>query len=344
MLSRLTVILLLCCSLTDVATGHTDAEKLQVLQQYAPRVWMARGEQYFPSSVEWAFPQMKRVKRGGSYWLYAKQELSSPSDDSLPLFKGNLQSAPVYAFWVEKPASELEQQLIDQGLRDTATVVDLVYFFYYPYNRGKEIADTIWGNHVSDWEHITVRLREKVVEDVPRLVPDQVYISAHDFGGAHEWSQVAKVVPTELERQILGIEGTEHPVIYSAWGSHGCWAQPGSHDYKDLGILGDLTDHCSEGLPWNTWQKVEGYDFVRKKSLSGGEWPRWMGSDFSAPGPGPDPSDPASGAIFRWGNGEWNGNDAAALISSVGGESRLNDGPTGPISKGVWNPDPRVFQ
>ena len=37
-------------------------------------------------------------------------------------------------------------------------VADLVYFFYYPYNRGKEVLFTIWGNHVGDWEHITVRL------------------------------------------------------------------------------------------------------------------------------------------------------------------------------------------
>ena len=52
--------------------------------------------------------------------------------------------APVYAFYAEK----------GEG------VVDLVYFFWYPYNRGKEVLDTIWGNHVGDWEHITVRLTE----------------------------------------------------------------------------------------------------------------------------------------------------------------------------------------
>lgn len=49
--------------------------------------------------------------------------------DTLPFFGGDLDGAPVYAFYADKGSN----------------IVDLVYFFYYPYNRGKEVVDTIWA-------------------------------------------------------------------------------------------------------------------------------------------------------------------------------------------------------
>ena len=106
------LVLLLLCGATQ-AHAQSDAEKLRLIETYAPRVWLAEGEAYMPSSVEWAFQHLTRVKRDGRYWLYTKQEMSSPSDWTLPLFKGNLDTAPVYAFWVDK-CSELERQLIKQ--------------------------------------------------------------------------------------------------------------------------------------------------------------------------------------------------------------------------------------
>ena len=36
------------------------------------------------------------------------------------------------------------------------------------------------GNHVGDWEHVTVRLRNNR--------PHQMYIGAHDFGGVYNWN------------------------------------------------------------------------------------------------------------------------------------------------------------
>ena len=96
----------------------SDLEKLQLMERYAPRVWLAQGEEYFPCSVEWAFPFLERFQNtddGDRYWLKAKQGLSSPSDGSLPLFKGDLATAPVYAFWVPK----------------TGGFFDIVYFAYY---------------------------------------------------------------------------------------------------------------------------------------------------------------------------------------------------------------------
>ena len=172
--------------------------RLQALITYAPRVWLHPDEEYFPSSVEFAFPFMTRFLAGDSnYWIRSTAALDSPSD-TLPFFAGDLDGAPVYAFYADKGSQ----------------IVDLVYFFYYPYNRGKSVVDTIWGNHVGDWEHITVRLM-RGPDDA--LTPLQVYFSAHDFGGAYDWASVERFADT-------------HPVVYSAWGSHGVWSTPGAHE------------------------------------------------------------------------------------------------------------------
>ncbi|MBN1847501.1 MAG: hypothetical protein JW932_02865 [Deltaproteobacteria bacterium] len=127
-----------------------------------------------------------------------------------------------------------------------------------------------------------------------------------------------------------------HPVVYSAWGSHGHWIDAGGHVYDEvcfipgIGPCDDLVDECGEGTAWDTWNKMVPFEFdpvTRSgRGLQGNAWPTWMSEAFTEPGDFGDPSDPSCGAIYRWGNPEW---------GSVFGYYRLVDGPTGPISKGV---------
>jgi hypothetical protein len=302
----------------DTSTGGPPVQdpRHEALVQYAPRVWMHPDEEYFPSSVEFAFPAMTRFLGGdGNYWVGSTVPLDSPSDESLPFFKGDLAEAPVYAYYADKGND----------------VVDLVYFFYYPYNRGKEVVDTIWGNHVGDWEHITVRLNRGADE---ALTPLQVYLSAHSFGGAYDWAQIERFEAT-------------HPVVYSARGSHGVWSTAGDHVYMSIGeevfgvcvtiVCTDLTDNAGPGTAWDTWENVVGFDFGAKEGLAGATWPVWMSEAFTEPGAQPA-NVPGGGAIYRWGNQE----DCSTLgvdISDLIGVCRLEDGPTGPVSKDVWGPE-----
>lgn len=310
---------------TDATTGGTSGAstgeppepdpRLEALVTYAPRVWFPADEEYFPSAVEFVYPHTTRFVGGdGNYWIRTTTALDSPSDE-LPFFVGDLDGAPVYAFYAEKGAD----------------VVDLVYFFFYPYNRGKEVVDTIWGNHVGDWEHITVRLMRGPGEV---LTPLQVYLSAHSFGGAYDWAEVERT-------------GDTHPVVYSAWGSHGLWKDPGDHVYMTIGeevldvcvtiVCADLTDETSAGIAWDTWERVAGFDFGAREGLGGASWPVWMSDAFTDPG-APPPTTPGGGPIFRWGNPE----DCSTLgvdISDLIGVCRLEDGPTGPVSKDVWGPE-----
>ena len=307
---------------TETDTGPVEPDPRQViLETYAPRVWFPANEEYWPSSVEFAFPHLERFADGnGQHWVQTIDPLDEPSD-TLPFFAGELATAPVYGYWADKGGG----------------VVDLVYYMYYPYNRGKELVDTIWGNHVGDWEHITVRL---LLNPDESFTPSQVYLSAHSFGGAYDWNG----------GEVELFEGT-HPVVYSAWGSHGIWAQPGDHVYMEIGetdpffdvcitlICAELTDETSAGVAWDTWENVYGMDFVAQEGLMGVAWPAWMSDQFTDPGAG-DPTVPGMGPIYRWGNHE----DCSVLnipidITDLVGVCRLEDGPTGPVSKNTWGPN-----
>ncbi|MCA9705672.1 MAG: Vps62-related protein [Myxococcales bacterium] len=313
---------------TDAADGTETGEpqpdpRAVVLRTHAPRVWFTADEAYWPSTVDWAFPEQERFADGdGQYWIRSVDPLDSPSD-TLPFFAGDLATAAIYGYWADKGGG----------------VVDLVYFVYYPYNRGKSVVDTIWGNHVGDWEHITVRLLE---QPDGSLAPSQVYLSAHGFGGAYDWGS----------GEVALHDGT-HPVVYSAWGSHGFWAQPGEHVYMTIGrtdpifdvcitlVCAELADRTEAGVAWDTWEHLVGLDFFAQQGLEGVAWPAWMSDDFTDPGAG-DPAVPGMGPIYRWGNPE----DCSVLgipidITDLIGVCRLEDGPTGPISKDTWGAELR---
>ena len=320
-----------------------DSDKLDLLKKYAPRVFLYPSETFFPSSVEWGFPYLVRLFLEPSdpildieydrWWLVTKETLDSPSEILL-FFYGNhdLNQVPVYAYWKKHQVGEsiwdsslcakMGSLCSDSKLQ--AEVVDLVYYFYYPYNLGKSILGTLWGNHVSDWEHVTVRLAWSYdeVNEAWSLKPALIYIAAHDFGGAYQWDSMLTVEDTGT---TLG--GT-HPLVYAALGSHGMWKDAGEHCYKNLGPLGELCDECSWGAPWDTWNFVEAYDYDNKKGLNDKGWPTWMnqvGVDNSLSGN----ANPDSGPIYRWGNPYW---DDCAF-----GQCRRESGPVGPPFKANWD-------
>jgi hypothetical protein len=161
-----------------------------------------------------------------------------------------------------------------------------------------------FGNHVGDWEHITVRFHNA-------LEPYAVYCSAHDGGSVRNWKDVEK-------------DG-DHPVIYSASGAHAFYFDAGAHVYSTV-----LTDTTSQGSLWWPNMMTLAFDYNRKVGLNGAGWPTWMSTDYA--NPGPNPNDPRSGAIYRWGNGRWG--------LPIAGQYPLEDGPTGPIDKGAcWDPN-----
>lgn len=305
------VALMMGCSDDKITNTAPSDYKAQLLERYAPRLWFRTDEGYFPSSVEWAFPNLKRVVINARYWLVTKSPLlgdyylAGPDYEYVyehPFFYGNLESAVVYAFWVDKKI----------GPEDNKTdVVDLVYFIYYPFNVGKKCGGVRYSNHVGDWEYVVVRLDRDHSDN-----PMQVALSWHGFVSIYNWADIEKVEET-------------HVVAHVAWGSHGLWKDEGNHHYAT--ITCDLHDYCNKGSSWDTWHHVRTFDFTARKGLAGDEWPLWMSENFADPG-GDNPYDPAAGAIYQWGNPEaycWD-------WGPFGRACVLTNGPTGPISKPVF--------
>lgn len=274
----------------------SDDEKNNLTNKHAPYVYMDINEEYFPSTVEFTFPYVERYKhKDGNYWVRTKEKLKGPSD-VLPYFSGDLTNAKVYAFWVCKKEN----------------IQEITYFFFYPYNRGKQVAGTVWGNHVGDWEHATIRIKPRFANGRWKLLPIVVYLSAHSGGSSRRWNDVAL--------------NNSSPIIFSAQGSHAMYFTEGKHKYNTIPPLIDL---CSKGAKFDCTEpeRVVAFDYSSKKGFNGEKWPSWMSDDFKAPGI--SPQDPSTGAIFRWGNPE---------DGCTAGQCRLENGPTGPISKGaVWD-------
>ncbi len=275
------------CQKWEAPPAPDAPTKFNLMHAYAPHVILAESERYFPSSVDWAMQpdRLIRFKNvDGKFWLKTAQNLTSPSQPDVPVFSGesDLNQVPVYAFWVQKE-----------------NFFDITYFMYYPYNRGKEVAGTVWGNHVSDWEHVTVRLNLS-------LTPICIYMSQHSGGQTQYWPDVSKAYET-------------HATVFSAWGSHGLYPDAGDHNYS----VG-LNDVTSNGTDWYTWYRVETYDWQLKQGLSPSVWPSWMSDRYG---------DDDSGAIYRWGNPH-----SGSPVPFTSNEYQLGDGPTGPVDKAdVWD-------
>lgn len=255
----------------------SSKEKISIMNSYLPKAYIWMDAQFRPSTVDYFLNNTKPENISGQIWQVTRQNLPSPSD-VLPFFRGQaVDQAPVYAFWVDKIFGP-----------------EIVYFYFYPYNRGKEKVDTIWGNHVGDWEHMSVRFSWAQTPSGWGLKPQEVYYSTHDKGFTKSWADAPR-------------EGS-HPIGFVARGSHAMYPFSGSYTYKNIPILGELVDHMptiASGQALFNPELLQTYDHTGA-DLSTGFKPNWM-------------------SIFRWGNPK-----QACLVV---GPCRLEDGPTGPLVK-----------
>ncbi len=265
-----------------------DTTMNSIMEQFAPRIWMAQGETYWASSVDWVMDYMERYYNTSEkrYCLKTIEPLSDATS-KLAFFSGNQAGARCYAFWTEKDFNN----------------IDLSYWQYCPYNYGKVVLGMEFGDHVGDWEHVTVRLARFTYQGVTYVKPTLAAYPYHSSINLYEWSNVPKVA------------GTNHMIAYSAKQSHGMWKDAGNHVYQDI-VISQLTDECSAGTAMDCWTILNPYVFstatLSGRGLGETQWPSYFDTDYE---------NPDSESVYRWGNpGQ----------GSVFGQAILADGPAGP--------------
>lgn len=272
----------------------TDEARYDLLNMYAPRIWWHEDEEFFASTIEYAQENMTRTMstRGYTYYL---EGIDKPTYMTDYLY-GQKEGAKAYAFAVEKEYKYL----------------DLSYFIFTPYNKAKEVLGIQFGNHIGDWEHVTVRLMNYTEDGKNYYRPVSVDYSAHSFRNYVSWDEIEIVDST-------------HPVAYTALGSHGMWKDPGVHVYVDA-IVVKLTDECSQGTAWDLWQpnqmETYSYDALTHtgKGIGTSEWSTAFDLDYH---------NENSDCVSRWGNDGWN--------YPVQIYPQLTGGPGGPQQKNVLN-------
>ncbi|MCE9669349.1 Vps62-related protein [Myxococcus stipitatus] len=280
----------------ELQGGAVDANTVHF---FAPRVWLHSGEYYWPSSVEHF---LDNVKREGNY-LTTKEPLGCASCTDPQFLDGqrpDQQRVPVYAQVVTRT----------QGGVPT-NVTDVIYWTFYPYNNGKRVcvgpldpvagcygAYSTFGNHVGDWEHLTVRFVDGR--------PTELYMAQHSDGARFLFG----------DKAILLVAGL-HPEVYAALGSHGLYPDAARHVYKTIILTGEkLADDTDRGIAWDTWNH------------------RPVIFDWQPPGTFLVPLQWLN-ISASWGNAP---EDCGNLVSKLSGECVLNGGPTPPLFKGFANP------
>ncbi|XP_019641097.1 PREDICTED: uncharacterized protein LOC109482720 [Branchiostoma belcheri] len=277
-----------------------------LVRKHAPKVWLAKGEKFNPSSIDFHLRNVKVHDGGRVYsstpstlpncteacYMSTAQPLPHP-DSTLPFFSGEqigpTRQPPVYA--VIK--------------RVNSITTDIFYWMFFPYNLGKKVCVGFrikvfnacagkyktFGHRVGDWEHMTIRLVGKY--------PSSIYVhSPHKSAGIYTWEGASQTY--RKDDDIVLTEGT-HPILYSAYGGHKLWPCSGTH--KHMTILRDKQqDETNKGTAWDTWKNVTS-TMYRPDGGYTGSW-TWM--NFKG----------------RWGNKE----AGCDTIKNLGSQCTLNNG------------------
>ncbi|WP_105975780.1 Vps62-related protein [Streptomyces geranii] len=291
------------------STATVSAADTELARKYAPKIIFDPAENYFPSDVESFLANTHTEQHGDETYRVPNQPLGCPSCTDPEFLGGTAPGSvqpPIYA------------QVVHRTANGRATnITDINYWQFFPYNRGKRVCvglySDIWGgclggystfgNHVGDWEHITVRL----VDDAPY----QVSLSQHDGGQTQAYG--TGEIATENGR----------PVVYSARGSHALYPYPGHYTYRELFNGDSLTDiagyNINSGI-WDTRQSVKVFAWQPPGTYTG-EW-SWLNYDG------------------RWGTRK---DGCTPVLEDLTGQCILVEGPDGPNLKGVYDPSMQAF-
>ena len=288
---------------------HYEKSGTTLAERFAPQIALHSCERLFPSDPVWYINRVKmEFTRKGSEQLIANP-VSINIIANRAYYEGpwncrkhaeNSGAGYHSNFYLQIPNDGNEQNtrrgnpntnelriLVNIHERiGNSDIKEIQYWIFYPFNALCSLS--VWcgnsntecgldGAHEGDWEHITVNYsvsRDKAVG---------VYMSRHEGEGQ-----------TYSPSQILWL--SEHPIVYSALGSHASYPTAGTHN----GPWPLPSDHTNYGILIDTWT-LNNYviddceDFGCLNSPSAPNWLKYsgfwgeLGATFANPIPGNGP-------------------------------------------------------
>ena len=171
-----------------------------------------------------------------------------------------------------RPTNPAEVTAYAVVVEGAAKRLDIVYWWFFNYNQGKTVAGTSWGNHVSDWEHVKVKLDQV---DFAKPQNEVVVGVMYDHHGTQDNFKPGDGNTEFSGRQVL---------VHLANGDHEAYAKAGVYDRPQ-----GTHDYCKDNA----------YRFDQRAGVV--EIYLWNGSDFSPTPPGATPNfkDPGVAQISR---------------------------------------------
>ncbi|XP_059633724.1 hypothetical protein At1g04090-like [Cornus florida] len=204
---------------TNLSSMPNLSQVQALFQAYSPLIYFHPDEQYLPSSVSWFFTKGALLYKRGEE---SKPVPIEPTGSNLPQGGSNDGT-----YWLDLPVDAAAKEQVKKGdLQDAgvylhvkpmlgATFTDIAIWVFYPFNgpaRAKveliNISLGKIGQHVGDWEHLTLRVSNFNGE------LKGVYFSQHSGG---TW-----VSASELEFQ-----NGNKAVTYASLHGHAFYPKPG---------------------------------------------------------------------------------------------------------------------
>ncbi|KAL5197840.1 hypothetical protein ABZP36_001352 [Zizania latifolia] len=299
-----------------------------ILAAYAPLVFLHPDDPYSLSSVTWFFENGALLYQNGS------QTPTPVAADGSNLPQGGGNDG---GYWLDLPVDNGQKERVKKGDLASAkvyvqakpmlgaTVTDLAVWFFYPFNgpaRAKVGPVNIplgqIGEHVGDWEHLTLRVSNFSGELL------RVYFSQHSAGS---WVEAS---------QLEYLDGGNKPSAYSSRHGHAFYPREGLvlQGNSKLGI--GIRNDCARGSRVDTGGEGR-YEVVSAEYPGGAVTePPWLRFDREW---GPREEYDIGREINR---------AAKFLPRSMREQLRklveklfVGEGPTGPRMKGSWRNDER---
>ncbi|KAJ0762285.1 putative vacuolar protein sorting-associated protein [Helianthus annuus] len=220
----------------NLTNSMPDLNQIEALiQAYAPVIYFHPDEQYLPSSVDWFFQNGALLYHKGNE---SKPDLVERNGSNLPQGGSNDET-----YWLDLPLDGSSKDRVKKGdLQDACAYfhvkpvsgglfTDIAIWVFYPFNGGARakvefinISLGKLGEHVGDWEHVTLRISNFNGE------LNSVFFCQHGWG---KW----------VSASGLEYHTGNKPVVYASLHGHASYPKPGrvllGSGGADIGVKDD---------------------------------------------------------------------------------------------------------